>query len=162
MVYFSLSLCWEHKWCRCLSKGQEAGADVESKPFLCGCEVVSLQHKDQKRAAPPHGVTHRVTAATSLYQELSWGEPMPWGAGEFVLLFSCHLHWGEGRRNHCHYSCLAAGNSCLSSVQSALKQRAECVINVLRGKRRLDTGALLAALIAERGLTGICVKSGRR
>lgn len=113
-----------------------------------------MQHRDQKTAAPPHGVTSGETVAALLYQELRWGEPMPRGAGEPVLLFFCHLHGGEGRRNLCHYSCLTAGNSCLSSVQSALKQRAECVINVLKGRRRLNTetfpGALLAALIVEK------------
>lgn len=160
MVYLSLALCWEPKWCQCLSKGQETGADFEMKPFLRGCEEVgtllppglAAQRPENSSTTPWHNQWG--DSSNSPLSRVKLGEPMPRGAGELVLLFSCHLHWGEGRRNHCHYSCLTAGNSCLSSVQSALKQRAECVINVLKGRCKLNTetfpGALHAALIAEK------------
>lgn len=36
------------------------------------CYLLGLQHRDQKTAAPPHGITNGVTVATLLYQELSW------------------------------------------------------------------------------------------
>lgn len=101
------------------------------------CCLLDLQHRHQKTAAPLHGITSGVTITTPFYQELSWEEPMPRLAEELILLLSCHLHWGEGRRNHCQYSYLTSGNSCLSSVQSASKQHAECVINVLK----VDTGS---------------------
>lgn len=92
--YFFLTLCWEPKWCHCLSQGQQAGAGVETKPFLWGCEKVgtlltpALAAQWPENSRPPHGVSNGVIVATPLSEDLSWGEPMLRGARELVLLFS--------------------------------------------------------------------------
>lgn len=58
---------------------------------------------------------------------------------------------------HHHYSHLTAENSCLCSVQSALKQHTESVVNMLKGRHSLNketfSGALHAAVIVEKTFT---------